>query len=58
MSNQFDLTGKAALITGTSYGTGFAIATALARAGAASVFNDIKQKLAGKDLAVYIGRQP
>ena len=39
----FDLTGKVALITGASYGIGFAIATAMANCGATIVFNDIKQ---------------
>ena len=38
----FDLTGKVALITGASYGIGFAIATAMANCGATIVFNDIK----------------
>ena len=38
----FDLTGKVALITGASYGIGFAIATAMANCGAKIVFNDIK----------------
>ena len=37
----FDLTGKVALITGASYGIGFAIATAMANCGAKIVFNDI-----------------
>lgn len=41
----FDLTGKVALITGAFYGIGFAIAKAMAGAGAAIVFNDIKQEL-------------
>ena len=44
----FDLTGKVALVTGASYGIGFAIATAMANCGAKIVFNDIKQELVDK----------
>lgn len=51
--NQFSLTGKIALITGASYGIGFAIATAYAKAGATIVFNDLKQELVNKGLAAY-----
>ncbi|MCR4718853.1 MAG: SDR family NAD(P)-dependent oxidoreductase, partial [Firmicutes bacterium] len=36
--SQFDLTGKIALITGASYGIGFAIAKGYAKAGATIVF--------------------
>ncbi|MFR2850049.1 MAG: SDR family NAD(P)-dependent oxidoreductase, partial [Hungatella hathewayi] len=39
----FSLAGKVALVTGASYGIGFAIAKAMAGAGATIVFNDIKQ---------------
>ena len=49
----FSLEGKVALITGASYGIGFAIATAYAKAGATIVFNDIKQELVDKGLASY-----
>ena len=51
--SKFDLTGKIALITGASYGIGFAIAKAYAKAGATIVFNDIKQELVDKGLAAY-----
>ena len=49
----FDLKGKTALVTGASYGIGFAIASALARAGATIVFNDLKQEFVDKGLAEY-----
>ena len=49
----FSLKGKIALITGASYGIGFAIAKAFANAGATIVFNDIKQELVDKGLASY-----
>ncbi len=49
----FSLEGKVALVTGASYGIGFAIATGFARAGAKIVFNDIKQELVDKGLASY-----
>ena len=44
----FSLEGKVALVTGASYGIGFALATAFAEAGAKIVFNDIKQELVDK----------
>ena len=42
--DSFSLKGKVALVTGASYGIGFAIASAFAKAGATIVFNDIKQE--------------
>ncbi len=51
--NQFSLEGKVALITGASYGIGFAIATAYYKAGASIVFNDINEELVNKGLAAY-----
>ena len=51
--NNFSLEGKVALITGASYGIGFAIAKAMAGAGATIVFNDITQELVDKGLAAY-----
>lgn len=51
--NQFSLEGKIALVTGASYGIGFAIASAYADAGATIVFNDIKPELVEKGLAAY-----
>ncbi len=52
-SEQFSLKGKIALVTGASYGIGFAIAKGLAAAGATIVFNDIKQELVDKGLEAY-----
>ena len=49
----FDLKGKVALVTGASYGIGFAIAKAFAQAGAVIVFNDINEELVKKGLASY-----
>ena len=50
---KFSLQGKVALITGASYGIGFAIACGLAEAGATIVFNDINQDLVDKGIAAY-----
>lgn len=49
----FSLDNKVALVTGASYGIGFAIAKALAGAGATIVFNDINQELVDKGVAAY-----
>ncbi len=46
----FSLEGKVALVTGASYGIGFAIASAYAEAGATICFNDINQDLVDKGL--------
>ena len=51
--DSFSLKGKVAFVTGASYGIGFAIASAFAKAGATIVFNDIKQELVDKGLASY-----
>ena len=51
--NSFSLKGKIALVTGASYGIGFAIAKGFAAAGATIVFNDIKEELVEKGLASY-----
>jgi gluconate 5-dehydrogenase len=53
MKNQFSLEGKIALVTGASYGIGFALASAFAKAGATIVFNDLKQEFVDKGLAAY-----
>ncbi len=47
------LNGKVALVTGASYGIGFAIASALGKAGAKVVFNDIKQELVDAGVEAY-----
>jgi len=49
----FRLDGKVALVTGASYGIGFAMACGLAKAGATVVFNDINQELVNKGIANY-----
>ena len=51
--NQFSLNNKIALVTGGSYGIGYAIAKGLAQAGATIVFNDINQELVDKGMAAY-----
>lgn len=49
----FSLKDKIALVTGASYGIGFALAVAFAEAGATIVFNDLRQELVDKGLAAY-----
>ncbi|MDD3171773.1 MAG: gluconate 5-dehydrogenase [Bacilli bacterium] len=51
--NDFRLDKKIALITGASYGIGFAIAKGMASVGATIVFNDINQELVDKGLEAY-----
>uniref|UniRef100_UPI001C8844D4 gluconate 5-dehydrogenase n=1 Tax=Ornithobacterium rhinotracheale TaxID=28251 RepID=UPI001C8844D4 len=53
MMTNFSLEGKTALVTGASYGIGYAIASALGKAGAKIVFNDINQDLVNKGLESY-----
>ena len=49
----FSLEGKVALVTGASYGIGYALASSYAQAGATIVFNDINQDLVDKGIAAY-----
>ena len=48
-TKNFSLEGKIALITGASYGIGFAIAKGMAKAGATIAFNDINQEFTDMD---------
>lgn len=51
--DKFSLSGKVALITGASYGIGYAIAKGMNAAGAKIVFCDIKQEFVDRGLASY-----
>ncbi len=53
MLGKFSLEGKVALVTGASYGIGYAIAKGMHQAGAKIVFCDIKQEFVDKGLASY-----
>lgn len=53
MKDMFSLEGKVALVTGGAYGIGFAIAEALAKAGAKIAFNVRKQEHLDKALEDY-----
>ncbi len=51
--NTFSLQGKIALITGASYGIGFALAEGLHGVGARIVFNDINEELVARGMEAY-----
>lgn len=51
--NQFDLTGKIALVTGASYGIGYSLAKAFAEAGATVVFNDLSKEKVDNAIIAY-----
>ena len=50
---KFSLEGKIALVTGASYGIGFAIAKGMAECGATICFNDINEELMQRGIAAY-----
>lgn len=51
--DKFSLQGKIALVTGATYGIGFALAKSYADAGATIVFNDINQEAVDRGFASY-----
>lgn len=53
MKDMFSLQDKVALVTGASYGIGFALASGFAQAGATVVFNDLRQEMVDRGLAAY-----
>lgn len=53
LMDNFRIDGKVALVTGASYGIGFAIASGLAEAGATIVFNDRNEESLQKALVAY-----
>ena len=56
MKNMFDLTGRVALVTGGAYGIGFAMAEALAEAGAKIAFNCRSQSNLDRAMADYAAK--
>ncbi len=53
MTDLFTLKGKTALVTGATYGIGFAIARALAGAGARILYNDLTEELVARGAEEY-----